>query len=365
MFRPVCFVLVAFFILTFCAADPSPAQMIETIGSEHISMRLPSERESLGRDLAAEIERCYVFMNRSTGQSLPRKILINITWEQAENRCNRQNSMITVGMGHPSASADMKGFLRHNAAKEIARLGLLEISAGAQREDTEFLFEGMVEILVREYEHSSRSLEGAWVISRYLDDMKLLGIAMQRSWTEFSSGKRCFRNAAPGITLLTIARELQGRDAPLKLFESLKRSSLTASLAAVFKGPVVEAENAWLKKVREYQVVDEITINESDAPQLLQTALVPGIAKPGSTVEMQLYFRSRKNNLQPEGVFIRDERNKRVLQAQWLSEKANAYFLAKINIDRDCPAGEYRYQVTAIDESGNLRNWTGTYQVSN
>ena len=211
------------------------AQLIETIGSEHVLLRMPAERSSIGRDLVSELERCYVFMNRSTSQSLPRKISIFVTWDQADSSCNRQNAAITVGMSQPAASANPRGFLLHSAAKEIARLGLLELSGGAQREDTEFLFEGMAEILVHEHDHSSRSLEVAWTISRYLDDMKKLGIATQRSWSQFSSGKRCLRSAAPGITLLTTFREMQGRDTPLKLFEALRKNSLTASLAAAFK----------------------------------------------------------------------------------------------------------------------------------
>jgi hypothetical protein len=223
----------------------------------------------------------------------------------------------------------------------------------------------MAEILVREYDHSSRSLEGAWVICQYLDDMKLLGVATQRSWAEFSSGKRCFRNAAPGITLLTTSRELQGRDAPLKLFELLRRNSLSASLAAVFKTSAAEAENIWLKKVREYQAVDEITLAPEDVPQLLQTALLPGSVKPGETLEVQLYLKSRKNNLLPEGVFFRDERTGRVQQAHPPSEKGAGYLLVKLPIDANCPPGEYRFQLTAIDESGNMRCWPGKYKVGN
>jgi hypothetical protein len=250
---------------------------------------MPAERSSIGRDLASELERCYVFMYRSTGQSLPRKISISVSWDQADSSCSRQNAAITVGMRQPEASADPKGFLMHSAAKEIARLGLLELSGGAQREDTEFLFEGMAEILVHEYAHSSKALDGAWVISRYLDEMKLLGVATQRSWSQFSSGKRCLRSAAPGITLLTTFRELQGREAPMKLFEALRRNSLTASLTAAFKAPAAEIENVWLKRVREYPLVDEITITADEAPQLLQTALVPGSAQPGSIMEVQLF----------------------------------------------------------------------------
>lgn len=365
MFRPVFVILFAALVSSFLPAGISSAQVDEMVGSEHVRMRLPSERAAMGRDLAAEMERCYLFMNRSTGQSLPRKILIAVDWNLPDSSCNPQDATITVGMDNPLASSDLKGILLYRAAKEMARLGLLEFSVGAQREDTEFLFEGMAEILVHEYEHSSRSLEGAWVICQYLDDMKLLGVATQRSWAKFSSGKRSFRNAAPGITLLTTARELQGRDAPLKLFESLRRNSLSASLAAVFKTSAAEAENGWLKKVREHQAVDEITLAPEDVPKLLGTALVPDSVKPGETLEIQLFLKSPRNNLLPEGVFFRDERTGRVQQAHSPSEKGTGDLLVKLPIDADCPPGDYSYQVTAIDESGNLRRWPGRYKVGN
>jgi hypothetical protein len=356
-------VLIGFLFLLFFAPPNSPAQLIETIGSEHLVLRMPAERSSIGRDLVSELERCYVFLHRATGQSLPRKVSIFVTWDQEESSCNLQNSAVIVGMKKPAAAADPRGFLLHNAEKEVARLGLLELSGGALREDTEFLFEGMAEILIHEYGRSSRSLESAWVLSRYLDEMKLLGIATQRAWSQFSSGKRCLRTAAPGITLLTTYRELQGRDAPIKLFEALKKNSLTASLTSAFKAPVTEIEGTWLKRVREYQIPDEITISGDEAPQLLQTALVPGAAKPGSILEFQLFLKDRNNNLLPEGVFLRDERTGLLLSAQTPSDKGAGYLSAKLPIGADCPAGEYKYRVTAIDEAGNLRTWTGTYKV--
>jgi len=351
-------------IIVFFAPGRLSAQ-IETIGSEHLLVRIPADRSAIARDLVSELERCYVFMHRSTGNSLPRKVVIVVSWDQTESNANRQNSYVTVGMRHPSASADPKGFLLHRAAKELARLGLLELSGGAQREDTEFLFEGMTEILVHEYQHSSKSLEGAWAISRFLDDMKLLGVATQRSWTTFSSGNRCFRSAAPGITLLTTYRELLGREAPIKFFEALKKNSLTASLVAAFRAPATEVENTWVKKVREYQPVDEITISAGEVPQLLQTALVPGTVKPGAELEMQLFFKTPKNNLLPEGVFVRDERTGRVLQPQATADKIVGNMVLRLPVDPACPPGDYKYMVTAIDESGNLRNWTGIYKVKN
>ena len=111
----------------------------------------------------------------------------------------------------------------------------------------------MIEILTHEFDHSARSLEAAWTYLAILDQMQMLGLNAQRSWSVFSAGKRFHRSAAPGVTFLTTFRELQGRERPIKLFEALKKASLTESLAMTFKAPAAELENIWLKRVREYQ----------------------------------------------------------------------------------------------------------------
>ena len=152
-------------------------------------MRMPQARESLGRDAIGEIEQCYTFMNRATGGSLPRKILIDVNWDQPDSGCNRRDTSITIGMNRPDKMVDLRTLLLHKVGREIARLGLLELSGWAQREDTEFLFEGMIEILIHEFVHSSRSLESAWTYCQILDQMQMLGFNAQRSWSVFSAGQ--------------------------------------------------------------------------------------------------------------------------------------------------------------------------------
>jgi hypothetical protein len=324
---------------------------------------MPSEREALGRDAVGDLERCYDFMNRSTGEKLPRRIFLDVSWDKQDSVCNHLEGSILLGMNNPAAVADSQRYFLHHAAREMARLGLLELSEGAEREDTEFLFEGMVKILVHEYEHSSRNLESAWAISRLLDEMQMLGLATQRSWSKFSGGRRCLRSAAPGITFLMTFRELQGRERPLKFFESLKSTGLNKSLTAAFKAPVSDLENTWLKKVREYRVADEITVAAGEAPQLVQTDIFPGEAQPGSALRMQLWLKDDAGNLLPDGVFVKDERTGRLVQAQGSTEKGADYMLVTIPIEANCPPGQYNYQVTVVDESGNLRNWRGSYKV--
>jgi hypothetical protein len=360
----LCAILVG--LLSSCVLSPerSYSQLIDSVSSEHVLMRMPMGREALARDMISEIERCYNFMNKATGAYLPRKILINVNWDLPESGCNWRDATITVGMNQPDKLTDLNALLLHKTGREIARLGLLEISQGAQREDTEFLFEAMSEILIHEYERSTRSLEAAWTISRLLDEMHMLGLGSQRSWSKFSAGKRCLRSAAPGITLLTTFKDLQGRDRPIKLFESLKKASLTESLAFAFKVQPTELEATWLKRVREYNSADEITITANEAPELIKSECVPEIGLPGASQQLRLYLKDRANNLLPDGVFVKDERTRHVMQAQAASDKNAAYMVVTIPIEADCAAGQYNYQIIAVDESGNLRRWNGSYSVA-
>jgi hypothetical protein len=353
-------------LLNACVLSPetSFSQLIDSVSSDHVLMRISMGREALARDMISEIERCYNFMNKATGSYLPRKILINVNWDLPDSSCNWRDANITVGMNQPDKLANLNALLLHKAGREIARLGLLEISQGAEREDTEFLFEAMSEILIHEYERSTRSLEAAWTISQLLDEMQMLGLSPQRSWSKFSAGRRCLRSAAPGITLLTTFKDLEGRDRPLKLFESLKRSSLTESLAFAFKSPSTEIEATWLKRVREYKSPDEITITADEAPELLKSECVPEAGQPGGSLQIRLYLKDRAGNILPDGVFVKDERTHRVLQAQAPVEKNAAYMAITIPIEASCSAGQYKYQIIALDESGNLRRWNGSYTVA-
>jgi hypothetical protein len=356
--------LPAIILLIFLSSFPAMAQSFEkAITSEHVLVRVPPEWETLGRDSIADIERCYLFMNGATGEKLPRKVYLIVDWEKAESSCIQQEAKIILGMNKRAATVNPRESLMNLAAREIGRLGLLQISGGAEREDNAFLFEGMVEILAQEYAHNSRKIEGAWVIAQCLDQMGKLGFAQQRSWAAFSEGRRSLRNAAPGITFLTMLRELQGREKPPKFFESLKKASLTASLAAVFKSPAGELEAAWLKRVREYKIPDEITTNPEDIPKLLKTVLNPESCKPGETLDIRLFLKDAAGNLLPDGVFLKDERTGRIVQASAPSPSSADNMTVSISVDANCPPGKYQYLITAVDESGNVRRWQGSYLV--
>lgn len=347
----------------FLSMNSAPAQHIGSIKSDHVLVQMNSERELLGRELIADIERCYEFMNRSIEGALPKRILVSVDWGQAENRCNYRDARIVIGMNHQLALADERAFLMHSIAREMARLGLLNLSQGAQREDTEFLFEGMIELLVHEYNHTSRSLEAAWATSKLLDEMEALGLARQRSWDSFSGGSRTHRNAAPGITFLKTFRDLQGRDRPVKFFEELKKKSLVTGIEAAFKAPVAELENIWLKRIREYKMPDEITVNAGDAPQLVKAEINPKVGKPGTEMQLRLSFKDANSSLMAGNVFLKDERSGRVILARPSSDKNAGILTGIFPIDENCPPGTYSYQMTAIDEAGNLRRWNGIYVV--
>jgi hypothetical protein len=361
-FFPI-FILLGSLSSVLISSRTSPAQLIDSSYSEHLRIRMPAERQTLGRDAIAELELCYDYMNRATGAGLPRKVSILVSWEQSESSCDYRDGSISIGMNQAAASAAPKRFLLHNAAREMAHLSLLQLSQGAQPPDAEFLFEGMIEILTREYEHSSRALDGAWLVSGLLDKMQLLGLSTERSWSTFSGGRRCFRNAAPGVTFITTFREDQGRDRPMKFFESLRRYGVSESLEIAFKAPVAELERSWLKKVREYRHAGDITVAADEVPQLLKSVSFPEAANPGSSLELRIYLRDSAGNVLPQGVFLTDARTGRVVQPKAISEKGVSYFSAVIPIEADRPPGEYNYEMTVVDESGNLRTWDGKYRV--
>lgn len=350
-------------LLAFSCARLNAAQLGDGVASKHVLMRMPLERVSMGREMIANLERCYLFMNRSTENNLPKKVLITVTWEQSGSVCNWKEGAISVGMKQP-ASSDLKASLFHSVAREMARLGLLRLSGGAQREDTQFLFEGMIELLTHEFEHSSRSLEAAWALCKHLDENRQLGLMAQRPWSSFSGGETSLRTVAPGVTFLTTFRELQGRDQPMKLFGALKKNSSVAALSSVFRNAPTDLDSLWLKRVREHEDVDEITIPGDDPPQLLELAPHADSSRPGGVLQLRLLLTDRNENLLPSGVFVHDLRTGRLLTITESSRAADTRLTAALPIASDCPPGDYSYQVTAIDEGGNLRRWVRPYTVA-
>ncbi|MEJ2110104.1 MAG: hypothetical protein P8Z37_09370, partial [Acidobacteriota bacterium] len=306
----------------------------------------------------SDLEQFYQFLGRAIDTKLPRRIMLLVEWDARESRTNYRDSNIIVGMNQPRAFSS-QSFLLEESMREIARFGLFELSQGASRPDYEFLYEGMMEILVNEFRHTSRSLESAWAISKFLDSMGQLGFDFQRSWPEFSQNRRSFRNAAPGITFLMTFRELKGRESPNKFFETLRRANLSRSLQDAFDQDISDLEKIWLEAVREHRIPNENIISGEEAPQLLETILSPESVSAGEMLNLKFLFQLDAGVLLPDGVFVRDERTGKI----YASEKDDKYISCTIPVEVGAESGPYRYLVTAIDESGNLRRWQGNYTV--
>ena len=340
------------------------SQQYKDITSDHLLLRISKERDLLGRRVISDLERFYRFLNGALDVELPKKIILLVDWDLNESSTNYRESSIIIGMNQPVFS-NPRTLLLNECKREIARLGLFQHSRGASRPDYKFMYEGMIEILVREFDHNSRSLESAWVISQFLDAMGQLGLEYQREWSDFSKNRRCIRSAAPGITFLLTFRDREGRQSPLKFFETLRHANLSISMKDAFGKPAPELEKIWLDRVREYRAPREIIVSEEGAPRLIETILVPEAVEAGDTLEMRLRFEDNDGDLIPDGVFIRDERTGKIFQAQADSDPSSGHIVGKIPIAADCTPGEYGYQVTAIDESGNMCRWSGVYKVVN
>jgi hypothetical protein len=356
--------LVAFTILGFSlmASGRSGSGLIV---SDHLRLQAPADRVWLARDSVVEMERCWQFINKATGGMLPRQIIVIISMDSVEPSINLKESIITIGLGNPEASYDMKSFLEHSAAREMARMGLINLSGRTgSKSDDEFLISGMAEILVHEYTQSTRSLKSAWIIAHYLDRMKLLGLKIQSDWVSFSEGKFNLRAASPGITFLEFCRDLYGREKLRKLFENLKKGSLSQGLYATFKSTAEDLERDWLQKVREYNEISDITVDsDEDAPQFKRVELIPNIAQAGTSLQIRLFLTDAGNNLNPSGVFLRDESSGSVFQAQAPVGKEAGTLFVNLPIEAGRQPGSYMYSATAVDEEGNVRNWHGTYIV--
>jgi hypothetical protein len=352
------FFLVCFTVAVLFCVEGFPQQMND-VSSEHILMRLPKERALLGRRVIADLERFYQFLNGTIDVKLPRRIMILIDWDLPQSRTDYERSSIVVGMNQPAA-VNAQSFLLKESMREIAHFGLLELSKGADRPDYIFLYEGMIEILVNEFRHTSRGLESAWVIAQYLDEMGQLSLSVQRDWENFSKNRRNFRNASPGITFLLTFRELKGREKPNSFFETLRKANLSRSLQDAFDDPPSELEKIWLNAVRGHPVPNEITITTDEVPQLTEVMCVPETVSAGEKLKLRFLFKADSGVLLPDGVFIKDGRTGKVYSAEEDSE----YISCIVPIETGAAPGQYGYDITAVDESGNLRRFKGTYIVA-
>jgi hypothetical protein len=334
------------------------------IVSEHLRLRIPPEREWLGRESISDLERCWRYIDGITGE-LPRRIVVEVAWDRLESSVNVSEGSITIGMGYPAARSQPKAYLLHSAAREMARLALAEQSGGvALRQDVQFLTEGMVEIIAREYLGLGKSQVSAWVLAHFLDRTKPLGLATQSSAAPASGGRPDLRAAAPGITFLLSCRDLHGRERVFKLFEALKKGNLDEALRSTFRTPASALEEVWLKKVRSYRAVDDMIVTSAeDSPILRQTTFVPPSGRRGSNLEMRLLIQDKTNDLSPGSVFVVDESSSRVIQGRGSPQKEGEFTIFQIAVDEKRQPGKYGFRASAVDDAGNIRHWDGAYEI--
>ncbi len=364
MYRLIVSMTLALGWLAAASSNAAAAQALDSsIVSEHVRIRIPTERAWLGRDVVMELERCWRFVNPATGESLPRRLLVAVDWEGSVSSASPRDGTITVGLNQPAAAPDVRAFLVRESAREMARLGLLNLARqAAPVERTAFLFQGMAELLGREFNHSTRGLGSAWVLAHLLDRMKLLGISAQSSWDAFSEGRNDLRAAAPGVTFLMTCRETYGREKILKLFEGLRKGNLEESVSSTFRTSLAALEVAWLKKVRELPQWSDVTITSDEDAPVLEKSELPRPSRPGETLQLRVYLRDRTRDLLPSGIFAIASNSGAVAQAQ--PGPAGAPYVAiDLGIEKERRAGSYGYRLTAVDESGNIRNWDGSYSV--
>ncbi len=335
----------------------------DSIVAKHVRLRIPTERHWLGRECITELERCWEFLDGATGGKMPARVIVVIGWRDSRATVDPQRSVVSIGMDHPAAANNLKAFLLQSAARELARLGLISLSSGGlARDENLLLAEGMSEILAHEFFNTTRRLSAAWAISHYLDRISPLGLQPQGLRADRFT-RHDLSSAAPGITFLIACREQYGRDRVTRLLESLAKRGLAESIATVFRTQAAAVEAEWLKRVRGYQPAEITVLPGEEGPRLERVMFVPETAKAGSVLELRLFTRNGSDMLGSSGIFVVDEGSGKVFQGVPAGAAGSEHTRFELPVEAARQAGQYRIQITAADEGGNLRIWEATYQV--
>lgn len=331
---------------------------------KRVRIRISQDRQWLGRETLNDVERCWEFTNAAAGGKLPNRVLLVVHWQDALSGIDVDRATVTVGMKDPASLADPKGFLLHAVAREFGRMALISLGGGSVREDSRFLLEGMSEMLAHDFSNTVKRLSAAWAITYYLDRMQPLGIRQLSSRNELAGTLHDLRSASPGITFLSVCRELYGRDKVLRLFESLGKRSLDESLAAAFRTPAARVESQWLERVRSYKPADITVASGEQAPVLNRISFSPEPCRPGARLSMRLVVSDKDDDLSASGIYGVDESSGRVAQGLQITESGERPFRIEFPIEAERPDGRYKLFVVAVDEGGNIRNWEAFYSVS-
>jgi hypothetical protein len=344
------------------AATPQAAGRIV---SEHVWVKVPLEREWLGRDAIVELERAWRYIHGVTGEKLPRRLTVEIAWDAPDSGARPDEERVVIGLGSAAARAAPRAFLLHAAAREMAMYGLLELSRGAvSRDDLHALGEGMAEIFADQYGTSARALTASWYLAHLVDRIRPLGLAALADWPGLSAGGRDLRARAPAITFLLTCLEMGGRDRTLKLFEALRKGTLQEALASALKQRADFIEDAWLRKIRAQKTDEDVTVtSDEDLPVFKQAIHAPRVARAGSPLELRLQIEDARSNLSPRAIFVIDEASGRVLEGSVSSSAGAKSIRFEIPVDATRRPGVYPLRGVAIDDAGNVRCWTGSYTV--
>lgn len=360
--RSLAFALIVSGLTVVAAPRAGSAQVTENIVSDHVRIRVAAERAWLARETVVELERSWQFVNRATGGRLPKRVFVDIDWDGLESSNDPEASAIRVGMSHPAAARDRRGFLVHHAARQMAEMGLLDLSkGGAGRPGLRFLLDGMSEILSHEYSQTTRALTGAWAMCHLLDRMQPISLDRPAAAAAAPGDVHSLQTAAAGITFLVVAREQEGRDRLLKFFEELKKGSLEEAVRSAFKVSAAALEETWLGRIRSYSLADATATAEEDAPVLRSVLVSPEPAPAGSPVQVRISIDDRAGDIVPGGVFLHEANPGIVHRARLLKAGPPVELAVDVPPLPGAGPGRRDFRITAIDEAGNVRNWTGSY----
>jgi hypothetical protein len=349
-----------FLLLSLAARPVSAWAQAGRIVSEHVLVRVPVEREWVAREAIVELERRWRYINRMTGESLPRQVEITADWSASGTRSDAAEARIAVGMASAAAGRSPKTVLLHDATRELALLGLAELSRGATRRvELRFLADGMAEILVHEADHTARALGSAWPLARMLDRMRPLSLAALAAGEGRSPGVGDLRAAAPAITLLLACFERHGRDRTLKLFDALRKGSLDGAAMSALRTRAAALEEFWLAKVRAAAAAAEVTVTSGDDAPVLKPPPA-GRVHPGAPLRLRIGFEDQAEDLAANSMFALDETSNRVVQGEPDGARSVRF---ELPIEAGRRPGVYQYRVLAVDDAGNARSLAGSYTV--
>ena len=338
--------------------------MDDSIVSKHVRLRLPMERQWLGRASISDLENCWSFMNSATNARLPGRVMVVLDLQNATAGVDFGRGTISIGLADLNAEKDPRGFLIHAAAREMARMVLMTLSdGGAAKAENRFLLEGLSEMLAHEYASSVRKLTSAWAVAYYQDRIQPLSLTQLATNAPPAVSRHSLHAAAPGITLLTTATDLYGRQRVLRVFELLGKRNFNDAVALAFKTTPAALEEHWLERVRKYDPADITVTPENAVPVLDRITFEPDPGQPAAPLSIRIDAHDGGQDLAAEGIYLVDEASGRVVNARLAGTATQHYAQGQLTIEPDRKEGQYKIRVIAIDEAGNVRNWEAAYQI--